>query len=134
MAVGQDGPPPLQTPASVCWPPVQEAGLHVVLGSKRSVGQFGFVPSQTSGTSQIPTCGRHDVPACPAGNTQPVAELQLSRVQGFPSSQTGEAPPTQLPPRHRSEIVQASPSLQETVLFVVTQPVAGLQESSVHGF
>jgi hypothetical protein len=65
---------------------------------------------------------------------QPVAGLQESLVQGFESSQFGAAPPTQVPPEHVSEVVQALPSLQEAVLFVWVQPVAGLQESLVQGF
>src|SRR5438128_122161 len=42
--------------------------------------------------------------------TQPVAWLQPSSVQGFPSSQLGGAPPTQFPPLQASLVVQALPS------------------------
>jgi len=63
--------------------------------------------------------------------TQPVAELQVSSVHTFPSSQLGDAPPTHLPPPHLSLVVQAFPSLHRAVLFVSKQPVAGLQVSSV---
>src|SRR5439155_223789 len=63
--------------------------------------------------------------------TQPVAGLQVSSVHTFPSSQLGDAPPTHLPPLHLSLVVQAFPSLQGAVFFVWTQPVAGLQVSSV---
>src|SRR5207247_5537644 len=38
-----------------------------------------------------------------------------------------------LPPLHGSLVVQTLPSLHGAVLFVWTQPVEGLQESSVHG-
>jgi glyoxylate utilization-related uncharacterized protein len=65
--------------------------------------------------------------------TQPAAGLQESSVQGFPSSQFSGDAPTQDPLEHVSTVVQAFPSLQATVLFVCTQPVAGLQESSVQG-
>jgi hypothetical protein len=64
--------------------------------------------------------------------TQPVAGLQLSSVQGLPSSQPSAAPAWQLPPPQVSPIVQALPSSHEAVLLVWTQPVAGLQLSSVH--
>ena len=54
-------------------------------------------------------------------------------MQGLLSSQFGALPPTQDPATQVSEVVQAFPSSQEAVLFVKTQPVAGTQESSVHG-
>ena len=66
--------------------------------------------------------------------TQPTAGSQLSSVQAFPSSQFGPGPPTQTPPLQASSVVQASPSLQGTVLFPWTQPVAGSQPSFVHRF
>src|SRR5437660_1576257 len=52
---------------------------------------------------------------------QPVAELQVSSVHTFPSSQLGDAPPTHLPPPHLSLVVQAFPSLHRAVLFVSKQ-------------
>ena len=64
---------------------------------------------------------------------QPVAELQVSSVHTFPSSQLGDAPPTHLPPLHLSLVVQAFPSLHGAVLLLCTHPVVELQESSVHG-
>jgi hypothetical protein len=66
--------------------------------------------------------------------TQPVAGLQESSVQRFPSSQSGGAPPTQLPPEQVSPVVHSLESLQGAVLFVLTHPEAGLQESSVQTF
>jgi hypothetical protein len=63
--------------------------------------------------------------------TQPVAGSHESSVQALPSSQLGAAPPTQAPPEHVSPVVQAFPSSQVAALSVWTQPVAGLQESSV---
>ena len=66
-------------------------------------------------------------------NTHPVAVLQLSFVHGLPSLQVGAGPPTQLPPLHVSFVVHALPSLQGTVLFVKTHPVAVEHESLVHG-
>src|SRR6266849_2108169 len=61
----------------------------------------------------------------------PLAGLQLSSVQTLLSLQLGAGPPTHVPPEHVSLVVQAFPSLQEAVLLVCTQPVAGLQLSSV---
>src|SRR5439155_2803476 len=61
---------------------------------------------------------------------QPVAELQVSSVHTFPSSQVGAAPPRHLPPPHLSLVVQAFPSLHRAVLCVSKQPVAGLQVSA----
>ena len=63
--------------------------------------------------------------------TQPVDGLHESFVQTLPSLQFSAGPPTQVPPLHVSAVVQALPSLQDAVLFVLTQPVAGLHESSV---
>src|SRR5262249_26207652 len=62
---------------------------------------------------------------------QPVAGLQESVVQTFPSSQFGAEPPWHEPPLQASPVVQAFPSSQGFVLFVYVQPVAGWQESSV---
>jgi hypothetical protein len=53
-------------------------------------------------------------------------------VHGFPSSQAAEPVPEQEPAEQISPIVQAFPSLHDTLLFEWTQPVAGLHESSVH--
>jgi hypothetical protein len=67
--------------------------------------------------------------------TQPDPGLQLSVVQGFPSSQFGAGPPTQCPPAHASPIVHALPSLHGAVLFAYTHaPDPGLQLSVVHAF
>src|SRR5439155_192593 len=63
--------------------------------------------------------------------TQPVEGLQVSSVQTLPSSQVGGGPPTHRPPLQASLVVQALPSLQGAVLLVCTQPVDGLQVSSV---
>src|SRR2546428_10148826 len=63
--------------------------------------------------------------------TQPVAGLQVSSVQPLPSSQLIAGPPTQPPLLQVSLVVQAFPSLQGAVLAVWTQPVLGLQVSSV---
>jgi hypothetical protein len=65
--------------------------------------------------------------------TQPVAGTHESSVQGLLSLQLGAEPPTQDPPAQVSAVVQALPSSQEAVLLALTQPVAGTQESSVHG-
>src|SRR3989441_683337 len=66
--------------------------------------------------------------------TQPLAGLQESSVQTFPSSQFRGGPPTHRPPAQVSAVVQAFPSSQGAVFGVFTQPLAGLQESSVQTF
>jgi hypothetical protein len=63
---------------------------------------------------------------------RPVAELQVSLVQGLPSLQFLGVP-AQTPPAQRSGLVQLFPSLQVAVLLVYAQPVVLLQESMVHG-
>jgi hypothetical protein len=65
--------------------------------------------------------------------TQPVAGLQVSSVQPLPSSQFGAEPPTHAPSAQASFSVHALLSLQGNELFGYTQPVAGLQLSSVQG-
>ena len=65
-------------------------------------------------------------------NTQPETGLQESSVHGLASMQLSAGPPTQVPPAHVSDVVQAFPSLQDAVLFVLTQPVDVLHESFVH--
>src|SRR5436309_2422123 len=66
------------------------------------------------------------------GWTQPRLKSHESSVQGFPSSQLGGGPPTQLPLTHVSFTVHSLPSSQDAVLFVCSQPVAALHVSSVH--
>jgi hypothetical protein len=66
-------------------------------------------------------------------NTHPTLGLHESFVQTLPSLQTGAGPPLHVPPLHTSFVVHALPSLQLAVLFVKTQPLAGLHESLVHG-
>lgn len=63
--------------------------------------------------------------------TQPIAGLQLSSVHPFPSSQFGGGPVTHDPPAQTSPVVHALLSEQELVLSTCTQPIAGLQLSSV---
>ena len=63
----------------------------------------------------------------------PNVALQLSLVQVLPSSQAKVVlPDEQLPPEQASPIVHTFPSLHEAVLLLCTQPLPGLQESSVH--
>jgi hypothetical protein len=70
--------------------------------------------------------------------THPVAGLQESAVQAFPSLQTMAEAGVQLPAWHVSPVVQASPSLQTAPLSgvgLLTQAsVVSLQESAVHWF
>src|SRR5436305_187463 len=66
--------------------------------------------------------------------TRPVAGLQGSSVQTFPSSQPGAGPPLQVPPPQVSAVVQGLPSSQGSVLPPWTQPAAGSHESSVQRF
>jgi hypothetical protein len=64
-------------------------------------------------------------------NTHPLTGLQLSVVQAFSSLHTIAAPDWHVPPPHVSPEVHALPSSQAFVLFVKTQPVAGLHVSVV---
>lgn len=62
---------------------------------------------------------------------QPVAGLQASVVQGFPSSHGRMPGPAQLPPEHMSPVVQRSPSLHGLLFEALKHPVSGLHESDV---
>ena len=63
--------------------------------------------------------------------TQPVASVQVSVVHGLLSLQMRPTPGWQVPPPQVSPVVQGLPSSQANVLFVKTQPVAGLHVSVV---
>ena len=54
--------------------------------------------------------------------------------QRSPAPQTTGLLPAQTPAAQVSVCVQAFPSLQGAALLAWTQPLAGLQKSSVHGF
>ena len=66
-------------------------------------------------------------------NWHPERLSQESSVQGFPSSQAMDAPPTQTPPSHASPTVQGSPSSQGTSARVWLQPCPGTHASTVQG-
>jgi hypothetical protein len=63
-------------------------------------------------------------------NTQPVAGLQESSVQGLPSLQV-RTEPAQLPLLQMSPVVQELPSLQDAALLTCLQPVRRSHESVV---
>src|SRR5437667_352120 len=110
---------------------VQESSVHGLPSSQFGGGPPTHLPpAHVSPVVQaLPSSQR----AAFALFTQPVVALQTSSVQAFPSSQLGAGPPTQRPPVQVSAVVQAFPSSQGAVFGVLTQPVAGSQESSVHG-
>jgi hypothetical protein len=138
-------PPPHTSPVVQAFPSSQTfalfvktqpvAGLQVsVVHPLASLQITGVAPAQLPPPHTSPV-----VQAFPSSQafvlfvkTQPVAGLHVSVVQTLLSSQTTGEAPAQLPPPHTSLVVQAFPSSQAFVLFVKTQPVAGLQVSVVH--
>ena len=66
--------------------------------------------------------------------THPVAGLQPSVVQGFPSSHSTEAPPHVPVGEQTSPAVHALPSSQDPVIGVCMHPEAGSHVSRVHAF
>jgi len=68
-----------------------------------------------------------------ATKAQPPVALQLSAVQGSPSTQFSAGPPTQFPASQVSAMVQRSPSLQGWVLKLSWQPSTGSHHSVVQG-
>src|SRR5438034_449230 len=116
----------------VCAQPVPVLQLSSVQGFTSS--QFGCAPH----THRPPLQASLVVQALPSlqGSVllpwrQPVVGSQLSSVQRLLSLQLSAGPPAQLPWLQVSLVVQALPSVQGAVLFVCTQPVDGLQVSSV---
>jgi hypothetical protein len=101
--------------------------LHVPLGGPTQVAVVPATPSlQFALEAQQPAVGAYQLEHVPL--------TQASPVQAFPSVQAFALlfGCVQLPAEHRSS-VQGLPSLAHVdVLFVWTQPVAGLHESLVH--
>src|SRR5262245_54306066 len=99
--------------------PLQHPSLHVVATASQSARQVVHVAAwQTHpGTGAWP---------------QPLVASQVSVVQPLWSSQSTAVLPPQLPLAQCSPAVQASPSLQDAVVFAWTQ-VPPAHESAVHG-
>src|SRR5262249_5968838 len=116
-----------------CWQPL--AGSHVVVVQTFPSSQLTAVPPH--GPAVHPSAvvqALASLPGVPSVTTvcaQPVAGLQVSVVQGLPSSQVRV--PTHCPPVHASPVVQAFASLQGVPLVtaVWTQPLSGSQLSVV---
>ena len=112
------------------------AGLHESVVQRLASLQTTAAPGWQAPAPHMSS----DVQALPSSqaivllvNTHPVAGLQLSVVQRLASSQARAGPPWQFPPPQVSLVVQAFPSSHESVLFVKTQPAAGVHVSVVHG-
>ena len=125
--------PSLHADALFVWtqpvPGLQESSVHPLLSLQSGAGPPTHAPPlQVSETV-------HALPSLHTAVlfvwTQPVTGLQESSVQPLASLQLRTGPPAQAPPLHASPVVHALPSLHAAALFVWTQPVAGLQESSV---
>lgn len=110
----------------------QKSSVHTLLSLQLGAGPgMQLPPEQVSFVVQaLPSLHGLVLLAC----MQPPAGSHESSVQTFPSSQFSGEPGTQLPPEQASLVVQALLSLQGLVLLTCTQPLAGLQESSVHPF
>ena len=142
---GRQLPPPQVSPVVHASPSSQALALfvytHPVAGLQVSVVQM-LLSLQTVAAPpwQVPAPQTSPVvQAFPSSqalvlfvNTHPEAGLQLSVVHTLPSLQTTAAPPWHEPPPQVSPDVQAFASSQAAVLFVKTQPVAGLHVSFVH--
>ena len=110
---------------------LQLSVVHLLPSSQtRSAPDWHTPPEQTSPTVQ--TFGSEQGFALFVYPQIPVAGSQLSLVQGLLSSQVDTAPGRHPPSAHWSPAVHGFPSSHAFVLFVKTQPVAGLQLSVVH--
>jgi hypothetical protein len=122
--------------------PGAAALIQPVAGLQESAVQT-LLSSHTTAEAAVQTPFWHVSPAVQAlpsvhgpgvgGLAQPLAGLHVSAVHTLPSLQLGAAPPTQVPAAHVSLRVQALPSLHGPGVGANTQPVAGAQESAVHG-
>jgi len=111
--------------------PLHESSLHTLLSSQLRLPLPTQLPFwQVSVVVQtLPSLQG----AVVAVNTQPLAALQLSVVQGLLSVQVCCGPGMQLPPMQPSPALQALRSVQVASLARCTQPVVALHESSVQG-
>jgi len=135
LSVVQTLPSPQSADISVLTQP--EAGLQLSTVQTSLSLQSGAAPPTQAPAEQVSAV----VQASPssqatvlAGLEQPLSGSQTSSVQTTPSAQSGGVPPTQLPPKQASPVVQASPSSQaDPVLAKLEQlPSASLHWSSVH--
>ena len=140
-------PPPLHVSVVVQALPSLHAAVlftcwHPSLASQESLVQ----PLPSSHDSAAPATQLPPLHASPCVHTdpssqdaalfecvQPLAGLQSSLVQTWPSSQFSAAPGTQPPPEQTSPLVHLLPSVHVTVLARWMQPLVASQESSVHG-
>ena len=121
--------------------PSVAADLQPVFGSQLSVvhglpsSQFTAAPPTHAPFAQA-SLPVHALPSehppVAGAVAQPVVGLQLSIVQGLPSSHD-TAVPAHLPPAQVSLVVQVLPSSHAAVFCAVTQPVFGSQLSVVQG-
>ncbi len=123
---------------SACAQPV--VGLQVSVVHSTPSSQPSALPAvqapawQLSATVHTLPSASQPVPLVTGAKTHaPVEVLQLSDVQLLPSLQVIALPALHAPPVHTSPIVHALPSLHVALLSTWTQPVTGLQLSSVHG-
>ncbi len=108
----------------------QESAVHWSPSSQAGAGPPTQVPAeQLSAVVQASPSSQARVLA---SLRQPVPGSQLSSVHPLPSSQSTDSPDRQAPAEQVSPAVQALPSSQAAVLFVLTQPAEGSQVSSVH--
>ena len=99
--------------------PPAEVRHVTVLALNESAGQSGEDPVQYSATSQTSAAALHRVDEGAAGCWHPATGSHVSVVQTLESSHNELfGVPPQWPPLHTSPVVQATPSLQEAVLFV----------------
>ena len=114
-----------------------DAGLHVSVVQRFPSLQTNGAPPTHAPPAQV-SLVVHALPSLHGlvlfTFRHPMSGSQLSSVQTLPSPQLGGGPPTHTPPEQASPDVQALPSLHGSLLFVNTQPIAGLHVSVVQRF
>ena len=116
-------------------PDEQASALHAVPSAGTDVTAQAPAPSHAPAPTQVLELAQL-VPAAKGVWMSPPAGEQRSAVHGLPSSTVGATPAVQTPaPLQVSAPLQALPSLQlaPATSGVCTTPLAGRQESAVHG-
>ena len=110
----------------------QLSSVHTLPSSQTMNPTPAHVPPLHKSTSVHGSPSSHPRPSAASTCTQPLEPLQVSMVQGLPSSQLLLAPGKQAPAAQWSPVVQRSPSVHVLATAAFLHPLPTSQESIVH--